>query len=238
MKNDSSCRGWCSYSCFFRPADQEEPSVLPLLCAGFSRVSPGKFTRRQYLFCTIKWMNIDVGGRCCLRFFFCISLCSSWPASIASGLWRTAACRPATTSSYRSNMGRCAASSNSGTAKRNTSCLCLQMWRPTQTAACLYSFQGLQLSLHCLGSLSRGRGDHQRGPRNTGVDPVNICFQHTWNQTKIGYFFPVREPSVRADDGLPQGGADRERIDWTPQERQEQSRPAGYYQHLHQKRKG
>lgn len=27
----------------FRPADQEEPSVLPLLCAGFSRVRPAIF---------------------------------------------------------------------------------------------------------------------------------------------------------------------------------------------------
>lgn len=101
--------------------------------------------------------------------------------------------------------------------------------------------QGLQLSLHCLGSLSRGRGDHQRGPRNTGRDPVSTLSTSALNIRRIRInsvtFFPVREPSIRADDGLPQGGADWERTDWTPQEWQEQSWPARYYQHLHQKRK-
>lgn len=54
--------------------------------------------------------------------------------------------------------------------------------------------QGLQLSLHCLGSLSRGRGDHQRGPRNTGRDPVNTLSTSALNIRRIRInsvtFFP------------------------------------------------
>lgn len=40
----------------------------------------------------------------------------------------------------------------------------------------------------------------------------HICLKHMWNLTN-SFFPPVCEPSIRADDGLPQGGADWERTD-------------------------
>lgn len=61
-----------------------------------------------------------------LRLSLCFSKTSLNLVLISRGLWRTAACRPATTSSSRSNTERCAASSNSGTAKANAHRLCPQ----------------------------------------------------------------------------------------------------------------
>lgn len=129
---------------------------------------------------------------------------------ISRGLWRTAACRPATTSSYRSNTERCAASSNSGTAKTNTHGLCLQMQGHTHKRWLVFILsQGLQLSLHCLGSLSRGRGDHQRGPRNTGRYPVNTLSTSALNirgiRINLGTFFQYVNPAFEQMMGYHKG---------------------------------
>lgn len=69
--------------------------------------------------------------------------------------------------------------------------------------------QGLQLSLHCLGSLSRGRGDHQRGPRDTGGDPVNTERASASNKRAIGInsaaFFQYVNPAFEQMMGYHKG---------------------------------
>ncbi|CAG05260.1 unnamed protein product [Tetraodon nigroviridis] len=145
-----------------KPADQEEPSVLPLLCAGFSRVC-GEQQR--------------------------------------DGLLQRA-------HTDRTRRGALPVQTQVLPRQTHTTFVCKCRDTHKQQSVFFLS-QGLQLSLHCLGSLSRGRGDHQRGPRDTGGDPVNTERASASNKRAIGInsaaFFQYVNPAFEQMMGYHKG---------------------------------